>query len=139
MSDYPEHDKMSAVVDQTEAAAAFVEWLGTQRIQLMQWRDDMTDLRMTSPICTKYYASAPAMKGKECRAKAHGDHCAHWDGPGLATCCQCGQPNRREVTGIEAWVPAGSLTDLLAKWQDIDMAKIDAEKRAMIERLREGR
>jgi hypothetical protein len=34
MSTYPEHDKLAAVKDDTQAAGTFVEWLGTQGVFL---------------------------------------------------------------------------------------------------------
>jgi hypothetical protein len=34
VSDYPEHDKLALVKDETQAAGDFVEWLGTQGIFL---------------------------------------------------------------------------------------------------------
>jgi hypothetical protein len=40
MSDYPEHDKLAAVVAETQAAGEFIEWLGTQRIFLARYECD---------------------------------------------------------------------------------------------------
>lgn len=39
MSNYPEHDKVMAVKDETEPAAAFIEWLGTQHLHLGRVED----------------------------------------------------------------------------------------------------
>jgi len=34
MSDYPEHDKLALVKDETQAAGEFIEWLGNQGVFL---------------------------------------------------------------------------------------------------------
>lgn len=78
MSEYPEHDKLHLVKEQTQAAGEFIDWLGTQGFFL-------------------------AVREQE------------WDRA----------------------VPASyNITDLLARWQDIDLSKIEAEKRRMLESIR---
>lgn len=77
MSNYPEHDKLSAVKDQTQAIGEFVDWLHDEKEIVLARLDD----------CGRAYG-------------------------------------------------AGSLLDLLAEWAGIDLDKIEAEKREMLETLR---
>lgn len=42
MSQYPEHDKLSEVKDQTQAIGEFLDWAAEQGIQLCRF-DDRTD------------------------------------------------------------------------------------------------
>jgi hypothetical protein len=51
MTTYPEHGELAAVKDQTQAIGDFLEWLAGQRVQLMTWREDLTDERPTDPRC----------------------------------------------------------------------------------------
>jgi hypothetical protein len=41
MSDYPEHDKLSEVADQTQAIGEFMEWLGSKGVFLAHYIDGM--------------------------------------------------------------------------------------------------
>lgn len=79
MSDYPEHDKLTAVKDQTEAIHDFLEWC--------------------------------AMRGaiQLCEFDERSDH--FW--------------------------PIDSDDNLLAEWAGIDLKKLEAEKRQMLDRIRE--
>lgn len=42
MSDYPEHEKLSAIKDQTQTIHDFLEWCGQQGIQLCEF-DERSD------------------------------------------------------------------------------------------------
>lgn len=79
MSDYPEHDKMHAIVAETQAAGEFIEWLGTQGLFLAR-----------------------------------------------------NEPGHNFPRYDET-----SITTLLARWQGIDLNKIEAEKRQMLAAMRE--
>lgn len=158
MSGYPEHDKMSVVTDETQAAGDFVNWLAEQGIHLMLWREDLTDTRPTDPECPHrrrdcegcdhaHDACAPA-KGDEEEFGLHAywvAHCKHWQDPeretdgeaGQGRCCRCGKGRYYEIRNLKHWVsPGRNLTELLADWQDIDLKKIEAEKRQMLASLR---
>lgn len=148
MSDYPEHDKLKAVAAETQAAGEFLEWLQSQGVQLMIWREDLTDTRPTDPRCADRRDDAPAHK-PGCKPVSPADgyevdglaywlqHCTHWtDAEG--DCCRCGKGQFYEVTGIHGWTPERrSIAGLLADWSEIDQSKIEAEKRAMLAGLRE--
>ena len=79
MSDYPEHDKLRAVLAETQAAGEFIEWLGTQGLFLARIRPGHNFPR---------YDETP-------------------------------------------------VTTLLARWQDIDLNKLEAEKRQILASIRE--
>jgi hypothetical protein len=153
MSDYPEHDKLSQVSEQTQAIGEFLEWLTGEGVQLMIWREDMTDTRRTDGDCPK---ARDAMKiGKRPCDPTEGDdagwrsymfgHCKHWQdaerkAEGDAKqghCCRCGKGQFYEVTGIKSWThERRSINELLAAWAGIDLEKIEAEKRQMLASLR---
>lgn len=77
MSDYPEHDKLHAVKDKSQAIGEFVEWLQEQGIHLASWHNG---------------------------------------------------------TQLRPWHE--SIEDLLARHFEIDLAKLEAEKRAMLDKIR---
>jgi hypothetical protein len=154
MSDYPEHDKMAEHRAGLDTLGEFLEWLQSQRLHLMTWREDLTDERMTDPMCVKWGDHLP----RECKDIPDGTrdddlpmvkakrHCAHWldvTRPGDAAstqgiCCLCGRGRFYEVTGIRSWVEDGrSIPGLLAAFFGIDQGKIEAEKREMLRRSRE--
>jgi hypothetical protein len=90
MTDYPEHDKLALVKDETQAAGEFVEWLGSQGIHLMVWREDLTDQRVTDTECPKRVNSDDPAPCNQLYAPV-GDtatprawwrrHCLHWQNP----------------------------------------------------------
>lgn len=40
MTEYPEHDKLSAVKDETQAAGEFIEWLESKGIFLAKYQEE---------------------------------------------------------------------------------------------------
>lgn len=153
MTDYPEHDKMLAVQDKTQAIGEFVEWLESQGVQLMVWREDLTDSRPTEPECRKRRTDDEPMPCDPARGDSEQFgvraywrlHCKHWQDPGREAgdgarqgiCCRCGRGRSYEVTGIKAFVhEQRGIQQLLADWAGIDLRKIEAEKRAMLSSLR---
>jgi hypothetical protein len=155
VSDYPECDKMLAVQEQTQVIGEFLEWLNGQGVQLMVWREDLTDARPTDPECPSKATAddPPACKAPHPEGSIYGEdgvvywrqHCLHWQEPereatGNAQqghCCRCQRGRVYEVHGIKAWEPdPRSVNRLLADWTGIGLGKIEAEKRAMLESLR---
>lgn len=145
MSDYPEHDKLSAVKDETQAAGAFVEWLESKGIHLMVWREDLTDTRVVDDECPVKF---DADKARPCDQVRHVDgetgvawwrrHCIHWQQE-TGDCHRCGRGRFREIHEVKAWTePGKNLLALLAEWQDVDQNKLEAEKRQMLASLRAG-
>lgn len=152
MSDYPEHDKLRAAQAETQAAGEFVEWLNSQGIQLMTYREDLTDTRTVDDEC-KIRKSKHNPRSCD-NTEDDGDHsvmywmrhCLHWQDPDRAVtgdavqgeCCYCDLGRFREVHGLRAWTsPGKNLQALLADWADIDQSKIEAEKRQMLAVIRQ--
>lgn len=79
MSNYPEHDKLTAVAEQTQAIGEFVEWLESKGIFLARY-----------------------VEGSNYPRSVHG------------------------------------FRDLLAEWAGIDQDKLEAEKRQMLNALRDA-
>ena len=143
MSDYPEHDRMAAVQEQTQAIGEFLGWLTNQGIQLMVWREDLTDLRLTDPKCREAERGSPAPCAPQ-RPDGGGSytpdgtvwwrqHCQHWTVSDDGECCRCGRGHFYEVTGIKSFVhDSRSVEQLLADWAGIDLDKIEAEKRQIL-------
>lgn len=158
MTGYPEHDKLAAIQEHTQVIGEFLEWLASQGVQLMTWREDLTDSRPTDPECPHRWRDCDGCTHThdDC-APASGDettygllaysiaHCKHWQDPerkagGNArqgVCCRCHRGRFYEVTGIRSWVhERRSTTQLLADWAGIDLGKIEAEKRQMLDSIR---
>lgn len=149
----PEHDKLTLVAAQTQAIGEFIEWLETQGVQLMRYRDDLTDSRPTDPVCRSRSGTdrkaaiscKPARSSDVGYADYYDTHCLHWHDPERetageekqGTCCWCGQGTYYEVTGIRSWVhEQRGMQQLLADWAGIDQGKLEAEKRAMLTAIR---
>jgi hypothetical protein len=153
MSMYPEHDKLSAVAEQTQAIGEFLEWLQSQRIQLMVWREDLTDSRPTDAKC-KEREGTDRHSPLDCRPgsidETHGEyhwqaHCMHWNDPSLeageneeqGVCCYCRMGQTYEISGIRSWLhEQRGIQQLLADWAGIDQSKLEAEKRQMLDAVR---
>jgi hypothetical protein len=153
MADYPEHEKLQAVSEQTQAIGEFLEWLNSQSVQLMIWREDLTDTRTTGPACPErrrghrmdpcWPTSAIGIGG----ADYWDTHCLHWHGRDRddndddaaaeqGICCWCGKGREYTIT-TRGWVSERRSTpQLLADWAGIDLDKIEAEKRQMLESIR---
>ena len=162
MSAYPEHDRQALVVEQTQAIGEFLDWLESQGVQLIRYREDLKDFRPTDPGCAvKLNSDSPGAcdqigdigDGDDVKPRAWWRrHCFHWqnhidildeeDGglPGgdarPGRCCRCGLDREHEIT-TRGWVheQRGTL-QLLADWAGIDLAKIEAEKRQMLAAIR---
>lgn len=154
MASFPEHERQSKVVAGTQAAGEFADWLASEGIHLMTWREDLSDTRPTDPECKLRRRGQPAIPCDP--DSADGDsagvsaywvmHCKHWhdpkraadrDGDNPGACCRCGKGSSYEIHGLRAWVsPSRDLLQLLADWAGIDLAKIEAEKRQMLEQIR---
>jgi hypothetical protein len=155
VSDYPECDKLVAAAERTNVIGEFIDWLQSQGVQLMIWREDLTDIRPTDPDChDRKYARREGREAKlRCNPSSgsvvRGDwwtaHCMHWQDPNLeadpqaqrGTCCHCGRGQEYEVTGIGSWVHEQRGTEqLLADWAGIDLKAVEAERRRMLDSLR---
>jgi hypothetical protein len=113
MTEYPEHAKLTAVRGESQAIGEFLEWAESRGWQLMEYRTDLTDFRVCG--CTSM----------------------HDDGSALARCGTCKGEGSCEITGLEHWVAVpGTVNQKLAQFFEIDLTKIENEKRAMLDALR---
>jgi len=148
---YPEHDKLQAAQPRTEVIGEFLEWLEGQGIQLMTWREDLTDSRPVDVKCAQHRRGEPSRSCDPDSSVAVEDiawwvtHCMHWhvperdaaDGEQQGTCCRCGKGRFYVVTGIHGFVHERRGTEqLLADYAGIDLRKIEAEKRQMLAAIR---
>ena len=112
MNDYPEHDKLHAVSEESQRIGDFLDWLREQRINLMVYRDDISD----TVDCWAFFDKEP--HPETCRGGC--------GGTGVKTI-------RRE-----GWVPESrGIEQLLADYYGIDLRKLEAEKRRVLEEIRE--
>lgn len=152
MSTYPECDKLAEASKQTQVIGEFLDWLATQHIQLMTWREDLTDSRPTGPDCdmrTRENREDPCWPTHESDlidGEYYRTHCLHWHGKmrvadddiaaEAGACCWCLKGRHYEVTGLQAWVhDSRSYEQLLADWAGIDLVKVEAERRQMLASL----
>jgi hypothetical protein len=149
---YPEHGKQAQVIEQAQVVGEFLEWLASQGVHLMTWREDLQDLRPTDPECDQRRRGLdePAacdpdssLRGKPFEAYWR-THCKHWhdqhrEAEGDAKqglCCRCGGGNAYTVTTRGFIHETRGIEQLLADWAGIDLKAIDAEKRQMLEEIR---
>lgn len=114
MSDYPEHDKLAKVSEQTQAIGDFLDWIGAERgARLMAWREWDEQTVDECPNC-------------------------HYSARSIAACSRCDDKGMAEVPRhYECWVPLdGSAQSWLADWAGVDLHKLECEKRAMLDALR---
>lgn len=114
--EYPEHAKLLPVTHLSSSIGEFLDWLSAQGVQLMEWSvwDEETP-------CTGQ------MFG-ECTdgVNGYGRVCSKCKGTGKVT------------DHYEQWVHSRrQTTQLLADFFEIDLVKIEEEKRAMIESIRD--
>jgi hypothetical protein len=119
MSEYPEHDRMAAVKAESQTVGQFLEWMDTVGWHVAQWvcggHYDERQRHETKPETE--YRDSVLWYHKNIPAQA---------GDGLAD--ECENPTLMYVgIGIEK---------MLARYFDIDLAKVSAEKDQMLARLR---
>lgn len=120
-SAHPECDKMLAVHDQSQVIGEFLEWLDTQGLHIMQWRT------FNEPkTCTCIFNEGHT--GERYNSRTH-----KWE-----TCGKCNGTGLLEETyEVQQWTHArGSINEILARFFDIDMTKVEQERRAMLEQIR---
>jgi hypothetical protein len=112
MSDYPEHEKLRKISDQSQICGEFLEWLkggyqGSPGLHLCQWKEA---------------ADVPHWVHDETGEEVSFSH--------------------RHATANPEWYPAGyyspgrTTQELLAQFFGIDQKKIDAEKEQMLADIR---
>lgn len=123
-SEYPEHEKLSKIANQSQTIGEFLDWAQMQGARLMHWWEADVDEICTGDLfraCVGgkigYFdeGETPRQTDRDCRA------CG---GTGIVT------HHRAEYR--ERWP---QFTDALAEFFEIDQAKIEQEKRAMLDKL----
>ena len=113
MSAYPEHEKMRAVVERSQTVGSFIEWLRDEKhvwfMHHVSWQDTL-----------------------ECPCLEHRDP---YDS--AAWCERCKNTGRYTRSGSGEAPFHFSIEELLAEFFEIDLRKIETEKRAMLASLRE--
>jgi hypothetical protein len=108
MTDYPEHDKLTAISDRSQAIGEFLDWMSQEKkIIRASWLD-------------AYMVWVPCDEASEYGLIQNDD--GEWGWWRHA-------PERLHMDTT-------SVQDLLAEFFDIDRAKIEEEKRTMLDRLR---
>jgi hypothetical protein len=107
--EYTEHNKLAKIAPLSQSIGEFVEWLSGEGVHLMRWTET-TDVE----ICDGTILS-------QCRGER---------------CDACGGAKVVEINRA-MWVPHGvNITDMLAMFFEIDQAKLEQEKRHMLDALR---
>lgn len=149
VSAYPEHDKQANVIAKTQAASEFIEFLHSQGIELMTYREDLSETMPASLECPSPRRSL--MERASCDPTPDDTpgkfiphwktHCKHWKDPGREAtgtavqgqCCRCRMTKTYEITGVRGWAaPGRSLVQLIADWTGVDLKKIAAEEQQML-------
>lgn len=127
MSDYPEHEKLQSISDHSQVIGEFVEWLaGEKGIHLGEWERQIDcGWRSASTV-----GGVPRLR---CRAGQLITHMGEENGDECEVCDGTGYVERIEPRMFP--VNRG-ITNLLADFFDIDLDKIEVEKRAMLDHLR---
>ena len=127
MSDYPEHEKLEQVQEQSQACGEFLEWLfsekGYQVCEFVEGHDNGEP---------RYLTAGETKGGRTIYVHERGER---YNGPDISTFNRVQNP-------AYCYTPTGyypvraSVEDLLAQHFGLDRNKLEAEKRAMLAKLR---
>lgn len=121
MSDYPECEKMRAVSDESQKIGEFLDWLGTADMTIAVWT------RLAPCEWRSWNGHRGCVDGRIIDFEDDDldlDQCENCAGEGVV---ECNPFLERLNIGPEA---------LLARYFEIDMVKVDAERAAMLDELR---
>lgn len=121
MSAFPEHDRLHAVVDQSQAIGEFLDWMLTEGWQIEKHEQVTAEER------------CPGSGPYECREGKR----LNFYGNVLGICRYCGGTGKVEMTHTAVRpLDDATIVRLLASYFEIDQNKLEAEKRAMLEAQR---
>lgn len=146
MSDYPEHDRLSTVKDQSQAIGEFLEWLAGEGIHLGHYQAilDPEVKYQVEPGRSRVRGARPVEYRDVWRIRDLDPFMSTFVGGYWETEAEA----RDEVNALEAdrrkdaqeskrFLPLiYSVQKLLAEHFNIDLDKIETEKRAMLDRIR---
>jgi len=117
MAEYPEHDKLKAIKDESQAQGELLDWLASQGINLMVWKIHQEQEQKQCWRCVHF--TKISTLNCDC-ITCHGTH------------------EYTSSTTVEGWSPINkSIPDLLAEYHKIDLKKLDQEKQIMLTELQE--
>lgn len=137
MSDFPEHDRMTAITDQSQQLGSFLEWLRMSGIVLARWEHTKPCDAADGPVVD--YDHLPEESGQKWRCEG-GRMVGHPESnkPGVigSVCKKC--DGTGSVERIEPRLtPTGQrIEQVLADYFGIDLDKIEDEKRSMLAQIR---
>lgn len=125
MSDYPEHEKLSVVKDKSQAIGEFLDWLSEQQVRLARYEDAAHSDAPRDLIVGRTPDGQPIFVNDETgeesqyiRSYQRREDSDYWYKPGGF------YPINERIEAI------------LAEYFEIDLNKIESEKRAMLDELR---
>ena len=117
MAEYPEHDKLCAIKDQSQAIGAFIEWMGEHGYHICE---------RTHAVSESANQVIEAPEPGTWQRKRLGDRFCDLLGA-LIDANTIYWPTTKRLPNA-----------LLAQYFDIDEDKLETEKRAMLDELRKG-
>lgn len=121
MSTYPEHDKLSAIHEKSQAIGEFLEWLEGQGVKLCRYQDEFE----TRDV----YVHRDTGERKARLREPEGVEALRWLPTGETKDVKVGEGFHIVVDRVEV---------LMAEFFGVDLAKLDAEKRQMLDELRKA-
>ncbi len=116
---HSEHVKLKAVKDRSEACGSFIDWLHSKGVSLTQWKD-------VHYVCTTC-GEVPEKEIRRCGWNAGHTH---------YHCNQdCGEAGVERI-GAQFHPYNKPIERILAEYFEIDLDKLELEKRAMLDELR---
>lgn len=122
---YPECEKLHAVHETSNAIGDFLEWLGAQDIFLAE--------RQLRVVCE--WTSFQTVGG-QFRYRCDEGRIINYMGEDSGECENCDGEGSVEAEDPSLVLRMERIEDMLARYFEIDMAKVDRERRAMLEEIR---
>lgn len=123
-SQYPEHEKLLAVKEQSQAVGEFLEWLGERGVRLMEWLEDVPEENVCRYTGDTFTSSC--VGGRLVRRGSDCGECPRCHGTGFQT---------DHVKGWFGWEDKG-VEHRLALFFGIDRKKLADEKDQMLAEIR---
>ena len=140
----PELDKMAKANEEgSQAIGEFLDWLNQQGILLCRWREDLTDIqpcfgfnRFGEVISAFDLTESNCDGGKVKYAPFRREAGTVLYGPG-DVCPRCeGKGGLEFAASARFVVEPGNTQEMLARYFDIDLDKVEQERRALLDAFR---
>jgi hypothetical protein len=128
MAEYPECDRMLAVADDSHKLGEFLDWLNSQGLHLAAW--------VTQGECT-WVPRTGGMADRSGTRGCDGGRVVDKEGQPLlgGVCPRCGGTGLVELTRPRLETAHEPYERLLARYFDIDLQKVEEERRAILGEL----